>query len=128
MIHFRNGDKYQGDVRNDAMHGQGEYLYASGIRYKGGFRQDKDNGGEASGIGIVVFLDESVLDGFFAKDCPLHGTLTAGGLRYAVKYDGVTEIAEVRAGGCRAPSMVEALPHTIPNRPSCKAIQFLFYL
>jgi hypothetical protein len=91
QIHFSSGVKAEGEFRRDSLNGRGAYYYENGMKYIGKFLND-----EASGRGAVTFLDGSVFYGIFKKDCPVQGTLTIDGLRYAVKYNGITEIAEVK--------------------------------
>ncbi len=97
-ITYQNGARAEGAFCNDALHGKGKYQYADGTIYIGNMLNF-----DASGKGVVTFPDKRVLDGTFKKDCPIEGILTLPDLsRYRVKYDGRTEITEVRTTAGRA--------------------------
>lgn len=58
MLKYVNGDVYEGEWTDGAMHGQGTYTYADGDVYTGDWRNDKRHGkGKVSYVansGIVM--------------------------------------------------------------------------
>ena len=77
------GDKYVGEFRNNAFHGQGTYHYASGDKYIGGYKDGKPDGqgtmGFASGDKYVGEYKDGKRNG--------HGTYTfASGDKYVGEY------------------------------------------
>jgi len=60
---FKNGDKYEGEMKDDKMHGEGEYFFADGSSYKGEF---KDN--LFHGKGVYTFPDKSTKEGLWKDD------------------------------------------------------------
>ena len=51
---YSNGDRYNGEWKNDTMNGIGVYQYANGDRYEGGWKD-----GLMDGEGIITFSDGS---------------------------------------------------------------------
>jgi hypothetical protein len=51
-IHYTNGDRYTGDIKNYKKHGEGEMKVVNGNRYVGSF-----NSGEISGYGVYYAGD-----------------------------------------------------------------------
>jgi hypothetical protein len=91
-ILFESGVEAEGDFHYDSLHGRGRYKYENGITYDGHMEN-----WNASGEGLLIFPDQSVLRGSFTQDCPIEGRLTLpGGPCFYVKYDGKTGIAEVK--------------------------------
>ena len=41
IYYFNNGDRYEGDYRNDKKEGKEIYYYTSGNRYEGDWRKEK---------------------------------------------------------------------------------------
>ena len=90
---YNNGDKYEGEWKEEKRHGQGSYTWANGEKYVGEFKDGKFNGqgsftfpegGELeghkyegewkddkkNGQGIYFFPDGGKLVGEFRKDSP----------------------------------------------------------
>jgi len=63
VLAWTNGDRYEGEVLDDRMHGKGTYLYAGGNRYVGEFRH-----GRPHGEGTLVFANGDVYTGHFDRD------------------------------------------------------------
>jgi hypothetical protein len=57
---FSNGDRYQGEFRDDLPNGQGSYSFANGDQYLGEFRD-----GAFNGNGVLVFANQSKYVGQF---------------------------------------------------------------
>ena len=43
-IHITNGDKYEGEWKDDKMHGHGTYTFHDGDKYEGEWKDDKMHG------------------------------------------------------------------------------------
>ena len=71
---FASGDKYVGEFRDDAFHGQGTYAFASGDKYVGEFRDGKPNGQGtytyANGRRDVGEFKDGVLNGYAVQYRP----------------------------------------------------------
>ena len=39
-MHFKNGDKYEGDWKNDIKEGKGIYFFNNGDKYEGDFKNN----------------------------------------------------------------------------------------
>jgi hypothetical protein len=58
-----NGDRYEGEFENDAMHGEGVYSWPNGDTYTGQFKNGKMNGN-----GTYRHVDGSIYVGEFSDD------------------------------------------------------------
>lgn len=61
ILHFENGDHYEGSVYGEQMYGWGTYFYADGNLFEGVFRE----GRIFSGQGRMKYNDGRVFDGFW---------------------------------------------------------------
>jgi hypothetical protein len=78
-----NGDKYEGQVFQDQMHGRGIFTSSQGYVYTGEFRY-----GKPSGLGKLVYDNGDQYEGSFVNDI-LHGKgkyLYANGDRYQGEF------------------------------------------
>jgi hypothetical protein len=64
---WSNGDKYEGQVFQDQMHGRGIFTSSQGYFYTGEFKY-----GKPSGLGKLVYDNEDQYEGSFVNDM-LHG-------------------------------------------------------
>ena len=63
IYYYPNGDTYLGDWENNAFHGQGIYIFASGERYEGSLRKGKKDGyGESFAINGNVYRGNHIND------------------------------------------------------------------
>jgi len=53
---FKNGDKYEGEIKNGLPHGQGTFTWSNGKRYEGEWKDGKPHG---QGLGTINFPDGS---------------------------------------------------------------------
>ncbi|XP_050670026.1 radial spoke head 10 homolog B-like isoform X2 [Leptidea sinapis] len=60
IIHFRNGNVYEGGISMKCMHGEGRFRWADGTVYLGQF---KDN--QIHGKGIIQWKDDTWYEGYF---------------------------------------------------------------
>jgi len=44
VMHYANGDKYEGEWKDGNLHGKGIYYYKSGDKYDGEWADNKRNG------------------------------------------------------------------------------------
>jgi len=44
IYEFPSGDKYEGNWKNDLMHGKGTYYYPNGNKYEGEFKNGRKTG------------------------------------------------------------------------------------
>ena len=58
-----NGDKYEGDYKDNKKHGFGSYFYANGEKYEGEWFDDLKNG-----LGKMYFINGDVYRGTFLND------------------------------------------------------------
>ena len=85
-----NGDKYEGEWKDNKKSGQGVYTRADGARYEGGW---KDGG--RSGRGVLWLPDERTYDGAWAGGYPLQGTaMEPDGALFRATFDGETDLSE----------------------------------
>ena len=66
---FPNGDKYEGEWKNNKMHGQGTYTYADGEKYVGEYKD-----GQVNGQGSYVWASGAKYEGEW-KDDKMHGSM-----------------------------------------------------
>jgi len=52
------GNKYEGEWKNDQMHGQGTYYFSNGNRYTGQWQKDN-----MSGLGTMVYSNNDRYEG-----------------------------------------------------------------
>jgi len=78
---YKDGSKYEGELRDGRPHGLGKLLFAGGRHYSGGFIE-----GELAGTGKMTYSDGGFLEGRW--DPP--GVLQSGTLRFSSgdEYDG----------------------------------------
>ena len=57
---FKNGDKYEGEIKNGLPHGQGTFTWLNGKRYEGEWKDGKPHG---QGLGTINFPDGSIYIG-----------------------------------------------------------------
>lgn len=80
---FPNGDKYEGEWKNNKIHGQGSYTYANGKKYSGEYKD-----GQANGQGIYLGANGARYSGEW-KDDKMHGQgdyTYPSGSRYIGEY------------------------------------------
>ena len=80
---WTDGERYEGEYRRHEMHGEGTYTYADGERYHGEFRNDKRHG-----QGMSTFPDGESYKGEFRED-KRHGVgagIFPDGQRYEGEY------------------------------------------
>ncbi|MDC0542866.1 hypothetical protein OAO24_05345 [Methylophilaceae bacterium] len=80
---FPNGDKYEGEWKNNKMHGQGTYTYADGEKYVGEYKD-----GQVNGQGSYVWASGAKYEGEW-KDDKMHGQgdyTYPSGSRYLGEY------------------------------------------
>ena len=80
---FPNGDKYEGEWKNNKIHGQGTYTYANGKKYSGEYKD-----GQANGQGIYLGANGARYSGEW-KDDKMHGQgdyTYPSGSRYIGEY------------------------------------------
>jgi hypothetical protein len=63
LIIYRKGDKYEGQLFNDKIHGKGVFKFVSGSVYKGDFQN-----GVRDGYGIETYYNGSKYEGSWYKD------------------------------------------------------------
>ncbi|MEM7706715.1 MAG: C13 family peptidase [Pseudomonadota bacterium] len=72
VLVWANGDRYEGGFKNGLMHGEGQFAYASGDQYVGEMRK-----GLSEGEGVLEYADGSRYQGQFVSGYPSgQGTLT----------------------------------------------------
>eukprot|EP01087_Luapelamoeba_hula_P025163 TRINITY_DN984_c0_g1_i1.p1 TRINITY_DN984_c0_g1~~TRINITY_DN984_c0_g1_i1.p1 ORF type:complete len:936 (-),score=180.49 TRINITY_DN984_c0_g1_i1:27-2834(-) len=59
---WSNGNRYEGEWRDDHRHGRGRMIYADGDRYEGDWKEGKKHG-----FGIVTYMNGSKYEGSFAN-------------------------------------------------------------
>lgn len=67
-IHFPDGDKYQGDLKNNRMHGKGAYTHANGTMWVSDFVKNN-----ASGRGKIFYSSGRVYEGEILNWVPVFG-------------------------------------------------------
>lgn len=91
---FSDGDRYEGEWRNDERHGKGVMIYAATTDEAGGGRhvEEKYDGdwldGKMHGRGVYYYADGSVYDGMW-QDGKMHGSgvfIYPNGNRYDGEY------------------------------------------
>lgn len=95
---YRDGDRYEGEWRNDERHGKGSMVYASAVDRDGSRKvEEKYEGdwvdGKMSGRGVYHYADGSIYDGQW-QEGKMHGTgvfLYPNGNR----YEGEFSVSEV---------------------------------
>ena len=110
---FDSGNTYDGQWKEKAFHGYGEYTWADGRKYRGNFNEGKRHGngeflwpdgkkyvGEhymdmAEGNAIVTLGDGRSFEGRFLKDFPINGQLIeSNGDTWRATFDGSTYVSE----------------------------------
>jgi len=79
MFTYINGNKYKGKWKDDMKDGYGIFIYAAGDKYKGRFKNDM-----ANGRGIITYANGNIYEGEF-KDDIFHGYgtfINATGCKY----------------------------------------------
>ena len=61
-LQFNNGNKYEGDFKNDKPDGKGTHHYNNGERYEGAW-----SNGECNGNGVYFFNNGDRTEGKFTK-------------------------------------------------------------
>ena len=76
VINYKNGEKYEGHIKNGLRDGQGIYYYNNGDKYEGSWINDK-----IEGKGVYYWKDGDRTLGNFANDqnAGLHAMLLANG-------------------------------------------------
>lgn len=68
VYYERNGNTYEGGIKDDLFQGKGVYTFSSGFKYVGNFDKGKRNGD-----GILYYPDGSILhEGLFRNDDPVN--------------------------------------------------------
>ena len=65
IILLPNGDKYEGEFKNEKFHGQGKYSFSNGNIYEGEFKD-----GKSHGLGSVTLPDGDTFVGYFKDGKP----------------------------------------------------------
>ena len=66
IITLENGDRYEGEIKDSILNGQGLYTWANGDRYEGEFLNDLPHG-----RGIYQWVDGRAYNGeFLARQAP----------------------------------------------------------
>ena len=107
-----NGDRYEGDMVNAEPHGQGTYYFKGGDRYNGAW-----NNGQKHGQGRYTFADGSYWEGQYANDRQVSGAMGNLGGSAA----DASKVAEVSSGTATQPAR-EALP-VVAAEPKRESIQ-----
>ncbi len=63
IIEWRNGDRYEGEMKDGQFDGQGSYTTANGIRYEGSWKN-----GVKEGHGRTTFADGDYWEGIYSND------------------------------------------------------------
>ena len=72
VLTYINGDKYDGEWKNNMMHGQGVFEHNKGDIYNGTWKNNKK-----SGYGVYTYSNGDVYEGMFIEDTlEGYGTLT----------------------------------------------------
>ena len=83
IYYYNNGERYEGDWKNDLKEGKGIYYYNDGDRYEGDYKDSKKEG-----KGIYYFNDGDRSMGDYSNDKPIgkHVTLTRDGIVKEIIY------------------------------------------
>ncbi len=74
-FHWASGDRYSGELRDDEFHGQGTYLWKNGNRYQGTWQHGKKHG-----PGRTSYPDGSYWEGEFSNNQQTeNGKMVVGG-------------------------------------------------
>ena len=65
IIFLPNGDKYEGEFKNEKFHGQGKYSFSNGNIYEGKFKD-----GKSYGLGSFTLPDGDTFEGYFKDGKP----------------------------------------------------------
>jgi len=90
--HLKNGDKYEGELKDGKPHGKGIYYYANGDKYEGEYKDNKRNG-----KGVYYYANGNRYEGEYKDD----KRNNKGILYYAngSKYEGEYKDDEINGKG-----------------------------